>query len=755
MAGEFSNCVEYGLHLSKRIYYGKGSAPAALGRQMSRVSEDYLPTAPMVYAVIPDPTIVDNPDVPSYQPYVHGRCVPPVLIPLHMNGVAMEIDCCFDTAFIGVSGTWRVHCVMAGKGCECLIAVPMGEQGSLLGVEVDVSGTSYRTELVSMEDAEAIQKLAKSEDGKFLKGRRIYTLKIPKVDGGCTLSVRINWSQRIPYLDDLFCLNVPFNFPAYLVPPGKKVKNIQKILLHINSGISSEIVCKHTSHPMKILSREVGSLSFSNETEVSAWSNIDFELSYSISPSDLFGGVLLQSPSLHDFDQREMFCLYIFPGQNQNRKVFRKEVVFIIDISGSMKGGPLESTKRAVLASISKLNHEDTFNIIAFNGDTKLFSSSMEQATNEAITRATEWIDANLVANGGTNILLPVEQAIKMLAETGNSIPLIFLITDGSVNNEREICNLVKASLKSGKAITPRLCTFGIGTYCNHYFLQMLSEIGRGVYDAAYDVDLIDSRFQMLFTKASSLFLANITVDAFKHLASLELFPTQIPDLACGSPLIVSGRYNGRFPESFKVSGILADMSDSAIHLKSQRAKELLLERVLARRQIDIMTSHAWLLESKDLEDKIACMSKQTGFPSEYTRLILMLTKEGKKAPPSIIVQEMRKRMDMWKSNKVEWKGQEIVLLGNQGVGFGNLTATAENAQPGKEIKATQATDLLVKAATNCCGRLIDRFCCMCFIKSCMYMNDRCVVAFTQLSAALACCEIFNCCFELCECDCF
>ncbi|KAA0059388.1 von Willebrand factor A domain-containing protein 5A isoform X2 [Cucumis melo var. makuwa] len=755
MATEFSNSVEYGLHLSKRIYYGKGSAPAALARQMSRVSEDYLPRAPMVYAVIPEPTIVDNPDVPSYQPYVHGRCVPPALIPLHMNGVSMEINCCFDTAFIGVNGTWRVHCVMAGKSCECLIAVPMGEQGSLLGVEVDVTGTFHRTELVSMEDAEAIEKLAKSEDGKFLKGRRIYTLKIPKVEGGCTLSVRINWSQRIPYVDDLFCLSVPFSFPAYLVPPGKKSKNSQKILLHINSGISSEVVCKHTSHPMKILRREVGNVSFSNEAEVSAWSNMDFDLSYSISPNDLFGGVLLQTPSLHDFDQREMFCLYIFPGQNHNRQVFRKEVVFIIDISGSMKDGPLESTKRAVLASLSKLNPEDAFNIIGFNGDTKLFSLSMEQATKEAITRATDWINANLVANGGTNILLPVEQAIKMLAETGNSIPLIFLITDGSVDNEREICNIVKASLKSRNTISPRLCTFGIGTFCNHYFLQMLSEIGRGIYDAAYDVDLIDSRFQTLFTKASSVFLANITVDAFKHLDSFELFPTQIPDLACGSPLIISGRYNGCFPESFKVSGTSADMSNSTIHLQPQRAKELLLDRVLARRQIDIMTSHAWLLESKDLQDKIAKLSKQSGFPSEYTRLILVLAKEGKKAPPSIISQEMRKRFDLTKSNKVEWKGQKIILLGNQGVGFGNLTATAENLQPGKEIKATQATDLLVKAATNCCSRLIDRFCCLCFIKSCMYMNDRCVVAFTQLTAALACCEIFNCCFELCECDCF
>lgn len=74
-----------------------------------------------------------------------------------------------------------------------------------------------------------------------------------QVEGGCTLSVRINWSQRIPYVDDLFCLSVPFSFPAYLVPPGKKSKNSQKILLHINSGISSEVVCKHTSHPMKVI----------------------------------------------------------------------------------------------------------------------------------------------------------------------------------------------------------------------------------------------------------------------------------------------------------------------------------------------------------------------------------------------------------------------------------------------------------------------------------------------------------------------
>lgn len=75
-----------------------------------------------------------------------------------------------------------------------------------------------------------------------------------------------------------------------------------------------------------------------------------------------------------------------------------------------MMGEPLENAKNALMASLSKLNSQDTFNIIAFNGEVQLFSSTMKLATNEAISNATEWIDANLIANGGTNILLPINQ---------------------------------------------------------------------------------------------------------------------------------------------------------------------------------------------------------------------------------------------------------------------------------------------------------------------------------------------------------
>ena len=84
--------------------------------------------------------------------------------------------------------------------------------------------------------------------------------------------------------------------------------------------------------------------------------------------------------------------------------------MFLIDISGSMKGDPLEYTKNALVASVSNLNPEDSFNIIAFNEEVHLFSSTMKLATKEAISNAIEWVGTNLIGNGGTNILLPLNE---------------------------------------------------------------------------------------------------------------------------------------------------------------------------------------------------------------------------------------------------------------------------------------------------------------------------------------------------------
>lgn len=91
-------------------------------------------------------------------------------------------------------------------------------------------------------------------------------------------------------------------------------------------------------------------------------------------------------------------------------QVFRKEVVFLVDISASMKGNPLENVKTALLAALLKLSPVDRFNIIAFNESSSLFSPSLSLATKEMVEKASEWIRINLVAKGDTNISASLDQ---------------------------------------------------------------------------------------------------------------------------------------------------------------------------------------------------------------------------------------------------------------------------------------------------------------------------------------------------------
>ncbi|KAF5743034.1 hypothetical protein HS088_TW09G01096 [Tripterygium wilfordii] len=748
MAEEFAKSVEDGLKLSKRIYMGKDRAVAAPRPppSMEKSSASLLPASPMVYAVISNPVIVDNPDIPSYQPHVHGRCDPPALIPLQMNGIELEVDCYLDTAFVRVSGSWRVHCVMGSRSCPCRIAVPMGEQGSILGVEVEIPRKSYSTQLISWDDKKSMEKEARAEDGGFLK-QNIFTLTIPQVDGGSNLSIRLSWSQKLSYSDGQFSLNVPFSFPEHVTPAVKKLAKREKIQLNVNSGIGTQISCKMSSHPLKEVRRHVGKFGFSYEADVLKWSNADFTFSYDVLTSHVFGGVLLQPPSVQDADQREMFCVYLFPGNQRTKKVFKKDVIYIIDISGSMKEKPLEYTKNALFGALSQMDSEDRFNIIAFNGETYLFSSSLESASDKIIEKAIQWVNMNFIAGGTTNIMIPLKQAIEMLSSGRGSVPIIFLVTDGTVEDERQICDFAKSQPSKG-SIKPRIYTFGIGTYCNHYFLQMLAMISGGLHDAAYDVESVEFRMQKFFASASSAIVANIAIDLLDDLDGMEVYPPHIQDLSYQSPLILSGRYRGKFPDFIKVNGVLADLSAFALDLKTEKAKEIPLDRLLARQHIDLLTAMAWLSEDKKLEEKVANMSIQTGVTSEYTCMMLLET-DGTKAMALSGVKKASHKKDSLEENK----GQRAILLRSLSIGFGNLTATVENVPPGfEEPRLPEAAEIFVKAASNCCNSMCNRCCCMCCFQCCSKMNDQCAIALTQLCAALACFGCFECCSAICCC---
>ncbi|KAE8687571.1 TMEM184C protein [Hibiscus syriacus] len=735
MAEGFAKAVEEGLNLAKRVHSGKDREPMAAPKPpqppMQAMPDWYLPSAPMVYAVISDPRIVDNPDMPSYQPHVHGRCDPPALIPLQMNGVELEVDCYVDIAFVQVSGRWRVHCVMGSRSCDCRIAVPMGNQGTILGVEVDLPGKSYSTGLIGVEESKVIQKLARPQDGGFLQPH-IFTLTIPQVDGGTNIGIKLCWSQKLSYEGE-FSLTVPFSFPDYVTPVVNKISKKEKIQLNVNSGFAAGILCRASSHPLKETKRQAEKFSFLYEAEVITWSNTDFSFSYSVSSGNIFGAVLLQSPPLYDRDQRDMFCVYLLPGSQESRKVFKKAVVFVVDISDSMQGKPLEATKSAVSSALSKLGPDDSFNIIAFSGETSLFSTAMELASEEAIERATTWMSMKSTMGGCTNMSLPLEKAYEMLSNTTGSVPMIFLTTDGAVEDERNICDRMKKLSTNKGSLSPRIHTFGIGSFCNHYFLRMLASICRGDFDATCDLGLIEVQMQKLFSKALSTILADITVNSFNDNEQIELYSSSIPDLSFERPLTVCGRYRGSFPNTLEANGILGDLSNFVMGLKVVRPKDIPLDRVLARQQIDLLTAQAWFSENKQLEQKVAQLSIETCNISEYARMVLLEKNKREKANES--------------SGEIKASG----LLQSLSVGFGDVIATAENIHPGaEEQKLPDAAEAFMKATSDCCGRMCNLCCCMCCIQCCSNMNNQCAILLTQIFTALAFIGCLECCTLCC-----
>ncbi|XP_020697533.1 uncharacterized protein LOC110110411 isoform X1 [Dendrobium catenatum] len=745
---EFTMSVEEGLRLAKRVYAGKdryAEAPPRQTAEMERSRASLIPKAPMLYAVIVDPAIVDNPDIPSYQPHVYGRCDPPALIPLHMKEIAVTTDCYIDTAFISVRGRWRLHCVMGSRRCDCRLVVPFGEQGSILGVEVNFARRSYFTQVVHREVDQNKEKFIKNEHKGFLKPT-IFSLMIPQVDGGCEISIYISWSQKLLYKDGHFSFRMPFTFPEYVTPFTRMAEKQEKIQLNVNTGTEKEVIFHELTHALKEKSRHVGRFSFLYEADAENWSTKDFEFSYSVFSSDIYGGIMLNSPSMHDLDQRNMFCLCLYPGSNQMGKVFRKEVIFLVDISGSMQGKPLESVKSALLSILPELAPTDCFNIIAFNEEMYSFSSFLEPANVDLLESTTQWISKNLIACGGTNIMRPLNEALRMfdensiqslglLSKTKDAVPYIFLVTDGAVENERTVCHTVKSHVENGGSLSPRICTFGIGSYCNHYFLQMLSSVSRGKYGAAYDQDSIEPEMQKWFRKALFPVLTNITVDAFDDLKAFEVYPWKLPDLLIECPLIISGRYEGKFPNTVKVEGRSADMNEKVINLKVRNSTDIPIEKVFVKQQIDLLTAQAWFFESMELEEKIAKLSIQWGIPSEYTLMIVRI---------EAVEQDMMK--------KKQAIDEAVSLVHYVTLGFGNQIATVENIPPGSEEPRDPNAFAVLGKAVSCCNGFCDCFCCFCLIKTCSKMSDQCLIVLTQLCSALSCFACSECCVQVC-CD--
>lgn len=270
----------------------------------------------------------------------------------------------------------------------------------------------------------------------------------------------------------------------------------------------------------------------------------DFQLTWQPAPG--------QEPTATVFTQEQDGATYAFMMVMPPTAVGRepvglpRETIFIIDTSGSMSGTSIEQARAALLMALPRLTSRDTFNVIEFNNVVHILFSAPQPVTTATMRKAVRFVDG-LVASGGTEMLSALTQALKAPADEKRIQQVVFL-TDGQVGNETELFELIAQRLGPR-----RLFTIGIGSAPNSHFMRKASEFGRGTFTHIGNVNEVKGKMDALFRKLEHPVLTQIRLEG-PGLDGAELFPSRIPDLYDGEPLVVAIKHS-QLPDDVTIHG--------------------------------------------------------------------------------------------------------------------------------------------------------------------------------------------------------
>jgi Ca-activated chloride channel family protein len=273
---------------------------------------------------------------------------------------------------------------------------------------------------------------------------------------------------------------------------------------------------------------------------------------------------LIWTPLVHETPQASVFTeqhegetyffLQLMPPvtPSSTQKTMPREVVFVIDTSGSMAGSSLTQAKAALKLALTRLTPQDAFNLIQFNSITQAFYATSQQASALSIRQALRYVD-DLKAEGGTEMQPALVQALTQTRnqEERSSLRQIIFITDGLVGNEDALFTLLQRNIGQN-----RLFTVGIGSAPNGHFMRKAAQFGKGTFTHIGSTTEVQDKMNRLFLKLEHPALTDITIQSGEAIFG-DVAPNPLPDLYTGEPLTVAFRTTN-LPPSITITGTQA-----------------------------------------------------------------------------------------------------------------------------------------------------------------------------------------------------
>ncbi|GAB4407990.1 MAG: hypothetical protein OHK0021_18760 [Bryobacter sp.] len=336
--------------------------------------------------------------------------------------------------------------------------------------------------------------------------------------------------------------------------------------------------------------------------------NKDFVLRYRVGARDVAPSVLT-----HAKNGQGYFSMVLDPPtvRTLEMNITPKELVFVIDTSGSMNGFPLDKAKEAMLLAMDGLNPRDTFNLITFAGDTHVLWPSPQPATEQNVNTAKRFLESRQ-GGGGTEMMKAIHAAFAGM-ESQEHLRVICFMTDGYVGNESQILDEIRRHPQA------RVFSFGIGDSVNRHLLNQMAETGRGEVEYVLLNSDGSAAARRFHERVRNPLLTDITVE-FIGLNVHDLSPARVPDLFSAKPVILSGRYTGAASGIVRLRGKRGGkpyVRDIPVTLPAAESRHAAVPLAWARRQIQALSAN-----SRENQAAITRLGLEYGLMTEFTSYV-------------------------------------------------------------------------------------------------------------------------------------
>jgi Ca-activated chloride channel family protein len=507
-----------------------------------------------------------------------------------------------------------------------MFPVPKGAHIDKFSMEI--GGKSVDAELLPADKARGIYEdiVRKMRDPALLEyaGRDLFKVRVYPIEPRSRKPIKISYTELLRSDAGTVTYLYPLSTEKFSARP---IKNLSmKIELKSAEPLAS---IYSPSHKVEI-KRDGANRAVIGYESKDEKPDTDFQLVYSSDTRDVGLKLITYEPDSDD----GYFLLLAAPTVNNETKPAAKDVVFVVDTSGSMAGAKLQQAQKALRFCVENLNAEDRFEIVRFSTEAEPLFRELVPADSDHRKRANGFIE-DLKPIGGTAIADALQSALKVRPDKSDRPFVVIFLTDGlptvgTRNPDEIIANIKKAS-------GARIFSFGIGSDVNTQLLDQIAESTRAFSQYVLANEDLELKVSNFYTRIKEPALTNLKLDLGGSVHTTKMYPSNLPDLFKGDQLVVAGRYSGAGDVEAKLTGNVGSSEQTftyKLHFDDRKTTDDYVPRLWATRRVGFLLDEIRIRgETAELRDETTELARKYGIVTPYTAYLIVEDEDRRRVP--------------------------------------------------------------------------------------------------------------------------